>query len=126
MSESRELIPQDSIKALTDLVIKFRDARDWQQFHNPKDMAISLSLEASELLEHFQWRSPQEVEEYLQQHKTDVAEELADVLYCVLLMSKDLNIDIGQAFTTKMTKNEQKYPVDKAKGNYKKHTEHRQ
>jgi dCTP diphosphatase len=124
MSESRQLNPYDSIKALTDLVTKFRDARDWAQFHNPKDMAISLSLEASELLEHFQWRSPQEVEIYLQQHKAEVAEELADVLYWVLLMSKDLNIAIGQAFTAKMAKNELKYPVDKAKGNYKKHTEH--
>jgi dCTP diphosphatase len=114
----------DSIKVLTAMVVGFRDERDWAQFHNPKDMAISLSLEAAEVLEHFQWRSKGEIEAYLSQHKDDVAEELADVLYWVLLMSNDLNINLGEAFAAKMAKNELKYPVSKAKGNYKKHTEH--
>jgi len=69
--------------------VAFRDARDWKQFHNPKDMAISLSLEASEVLEHFQWKSNDQMEEHLIVKKDEVADELADVLYWVLLMGHD-------------------------------------
>ena len=78
------------IKKLTDLVIAFREERDWKQFHNPKDCAISLSLEASEVLEHFQWKTPEEIKKYIETHKEDIGEELADVFYWVLLMSHDL------------------------------------
>jgi len=111
------------IQKLTEALVKFRDARNWKQFHNPKDMAISLSLEAAEVLEHFQWKSPGEIETYLKEQKGDVAEELADVLYWVLLMSHDLNVDIGEAFEKKMVKNEAKYPIDKAKGKHTKYTD---
>jgi NTP pyrophosphatase (non-canonical NTP hydrolase) len=111
------------IAKLTEALIKFRDARDWKQFHNPKDCAISLSLEAAEVLEHFQWKGGEGVEAYLKENKDKVGEELADVLYWILLMSHDLGIDIGEAFERKMEKNEQKYPVDKAKGNHAKYTD---
>ena len=104
-------------------IVAFRDARDWKQFHNPKDCAISLSLEASEVLEHFQWKNKEEIEKYIQTNKNDIGEELADVLYWVLLMSHDLNIDIGKIFDSKMKKNNEKYPVEKAKGQNKKYTE---
>ncbi|HEX3568195.1 MAG TPA: nucleotide pyrophosphohydrolase [Candidatus Saccharimonadales bacterium] len=104
-------------------IIAFRDERNWKQFHNPKDLAISLLLEASEVLEHFQWKSPQEMATYLKHHKDDVAEELADVLYCVLLMAHDLDIDIAAASSQKLAKNAKKYPVEKAGGNHKKYTE---
>lgn len=99
------------IKKLTDKVVKFRDQRDWKQFHNPKDCAISLSLEASEVLEHFQWKNKEEIEQYIKDHKGEVSEELADVLYWVLLMSHDLNINLPQAFNKKLKKNEKKYPI---------------
>jgi len=79
------------IKKLTDKILKFRNARDWKQFHNPKDVALSLVLEASEVMEHFQWKDKEEIEEYIKTHKEHIADELADVLYWVLLMSKDLN-----------------------------------
>ena len=69
------------LKKLTDLVIKFRDDRNWKQFHNHKDVAISLSLEASGVLEHIQWKSKKEVEEYIVGHKSEIGDELADVLY---------------------------------------------
>ena len=82
-----------NIESLTKKIIFFRDARDWAQFHNPKDVAISLSLEAAELLEHFQWKNPAEIAAHLKTHKTEVSEELADVLYWVLLLSHDLKID---------------------------------
>ena len=78
------------IKKMTDLVLAFREERDWKQFHNPKDCAISLSLEASEVLEHFQWKTPDEIKTYIETHRDDIGEELADVFYWILLMSHDL------------------------------------
>jgi len=106
----------NDIKKLAKEVLKFRDERDWKQFHNPKDSAISLSLEASEVLEHFQWKNKEEVEKYLQENKEHVAEELADVLYWVILMSHDLDIDIIKASFKKLEKNKVKYPVEKSRG----------
>ncbi|MBP7806560.1 nucleotide pyrophosphohydrolase [Candidatus Gracilibacteria bacterium] len=104
------------IKKLTDLILAFREERDWKQFHNPKDCAISLSLEASEVLEHFQWKTPEEIKTYIETHRDDIGEELADVFYWVLLMSHDLGIDLEDAFQKKLIKSGEKYPVDKAKG----------
>jgi dCTP diphosphatase len=108
---------------LQELIIKFRDERDWKQFHNPKDLAISLVLESTEFLEHFQWKNEEEIKEHLANRKEDVSEELADVLYWVLLIAYDLNINIGEALVKKMAKNQAKYPVDKSKGKHTKYTE---
>ena len=102
--------------------IAFRDARDWKQFHNPKDMALSLALEAAEGLEHFQWKNGEEMEEYVRSHKGEIADELADVLFWLATMSNDLEIDLVKAFETKMKKNEKKYPVSKSKGKHTKYT----
>jgi dCTP diphosphatase len=104
-------------------IIEFRDKRDWKQFHNPKDLAISLSLEASEFLEHFQWKNSDEIEKHLLKHKEDVSDELADVLNYVLIIANDLDIDLIQASLKKLAKNSKKYDVDKARGNHKKYTE---
>ena len=104
-------------------IVKFREDRDWSQFHTPKDMAISLVLESTELLEHFQWKKEDEVKVHLDQRREEVAEELADVLYWVLLISNDLKIDLNDTLSKKMDKNEAKYPIEKAKGNAKKYTE---
>lgn len=109
---------------MTKRIVSFVQARDWSQFHNPKDIAISLNLEASEVLEHFQWKNKQELEAYLKTNKHEVADELIDVLYWVLLMSHYLDIDLSEAFDKKMAQNERKYPLEKAKGNHKKYTEH--
>lgn len=109
------------IKALTNKIIDFRDKRDWKQFHNPKDIALSLVLEATEVLEHFQWKNPEEVKEYVKNHKHEIAEELADVLCWILLMSYDLHIDIRKALKSKIKKNEEKYPVEKAHGKHTKY-----
>lgn len=111
------------IQDLTSRIVSFRDARDWKQFHNPKDCAISLALEAAEVLEHFQWKNKEEMEVYVKTNKAEISEELADVLYWVLLMSKDLDIDVLEALDKKMKKNEDKYPVEKAKGKHTKYTE---
>ena len=109
------------INALTKIINDFRDARDWKQFHNPKDLAISLSLEAGEVLEHFQWKSQEEIKKYTKEHKKEIADELADVFYWVLLMSSDLEIDIEKALKLKMKENNKKYPVKKAKGKHTKY-----
>lgn len=110
-----------NIDDLTQKIIAFRDARDWKQFHNPKDLALSLVLEASEVMEHFQWKDQKEMEKYIKTNKTDIGEELADVLYWLLLMSHDLEIDILSALDKKMQKNEEKYPVKKSKGKHTKY-----
>src|SRR5688500_10055531 len=106
----------------TKRIVKHVQDRDWEQFHNPKDLAISLALEAAEVLEHFQWKSPDEIKKHIQANKHDIADELIDVLYWVLLMSHYFDIDINEAFDRKMTTNEKKYPVEKAKGKHTKYT----
>lgn len=114
---------KDNFQANTERIIKFRDDREWGQFHTPKDMAISLVLESTELLEHFQWKNEEDAKKHIDEKRQEVAEELSDVLYWVLLMANDLDIDLNDALSKKMDKNEAKYPIDKAKGNAKKYTE---
>lgn len=101
------------ISELTNLILKFRGDRNWEQFRKYKDMAISMVLETAEFAEHFQWRTEAELEEYLKDPKNReaVADELADVLYWVLIVSHDLKVDIKKEFVRKMKKNEVKYPV---------------
>ena len=110
-----------NVTDLTKKIISFRDARDWAQFHNPKDVSISMALEAAELLEHFQWKNAEEIEKHVKTHKADISEELADVLYWVLLLSHDLKIDVLDALDKKLKKNALKYPVSKAKGRHTKY-----
>jgi dCTP diphosphatase len=111
----------DSLKRLTKEIVSFRNKRDWKQFHNPKDVSLSLVLEATEVMEHFQWKNNEEIEKYVKEHKAEISEELADVLYWVLLLSHDLKIDIEKAVDKKMEINNQKYPVSKAKGKHLKY-----
>jgi NTP pyrophosphatase (non-canonical NTP hydrolase) len=116
--------PNDaSLAELSKLVLDFRHERDWKQFHNPKDQALSLVLEAAELLELMQWRNGRELAKFLSENKPRVEEELADVLGWVLLMAHDLKIDLGDAFARKVELNKRKYPVEKARGSAKKYTE---
>lgn len=103
--------------------VGFRDARNWKQFHNPKDMALSLVLEATEVMEHFQWKNGKELDKYVREHKGEIADELADVLFWIATMSNDLKIDLFKAFEEKMKKNEKKYPVKKSRGKHTKYTE---
>jgi NTP pyrophosphatase (non-canonical NTP hydrolase) len=105
------------IKQLTEAVLRFRDERDWAQFHNSKDLAAGLSIEAAELLEQFLWKQPSEAD------PTKVRAELADVLIFALLLAHEQKIDISQAITQKLSENSAKYPVEKAKGRAKKYDE---
>ena len=111
----------DEIKALTEKIKKFRDERDWMQFHNHKDMALSIVLEAAELLEHFQWKTLDEINEYAKNNKEEISEELADIATYLFELADNLEIDLPQAMEEKLRKNSQKYPVDKAKGSAKKY-----
>ena len=110
------------IQELINAIIEFRNQRDWEKFHNHKDVALSLMLEAAEVAEHFQWKSEQEIKEYISTHKAEVGDELADVLNWVLLLSHDLGVDIVQAAKDKIAKNAAKYPIEKAKGKHTKYT----
>ena len=101
-------------------VLKFRDDRDWRQVHTPKDPAISLSLEAAELLELFQW-SGTDLE--CPGNRDKLREELADVLSYCILMADVCGLDLDEIMNEKVTKNEAKYPVEKARGSAAKYTE---
>ncbi|HEV8292134.1 MAG TPA: nucleotide pyrophosphohydrolase [Tepidisphaeraceae bacterium] len=116
-------MPNDSLSALTTLVLDFRTARDWKQFHTPKELAISLVVEAAELLEIFQWKQAAELDQAVAKRRTEIADELGDCLHSILLLAHDLKIDLGEALFEKMRKMEAKYPVAKAKGRPKKYNE---
>ena len=96
-------------------IIKFQHERDWKKFHTPENLAKSISIEAAELLEHFQWGNDYDV--------TEVSEELADVLIYCMYMADSLDLDVKEIIFNKVEKNAIKYPVEKSKGNAKKYTE---
>lgn len=114
---------QDTIQALTTLANHFRDERDWRQFHNAKDAAISLSLEAAEVLELVQWKQPGELPKVMAEKHEHLCDELADVLYWVLVLAADHDIDLPEAFRQKLLKSAQRYPIAKSRGQAKKYTE---
>lgn len=105
------------LKNITEALIKFRNERDWEQFHNPKDLALAINIEAGELLENFLWKAHQDA------NKEKVKEELADVLAYSFLLAEKYNFDIKEIILDKIKKNGEKYPVDKSKGNAKKYNE---
>ena len=107
----------EDINTLIKKIVKFRDERDWEQFHNSKDLALALSVEASELLELFLWKKNEDF------NLDKLKDELADVLMYALLLADKNNLDIHQIVLDKIKKNAEKYPVDKAKGNATKYNE---
>lgn len=111
----------DSITELTEKIVAFRDERNWKQFHNPKDIAISIMLEASELLEVFQWSGADTAVD-TDKKMDKVKEELADVLIYALLMGNDLGLDISEIVSAKIDENNRKYPAEKAYGRADKYT----
>ena len=106
-----------TIEEITARICAFRDARNWMQFHNPKDLAVALSIEAGELLEAYLWKKPEEGS------ADKVKEELADVLAYALLLAHHYGFDIRQIVEEKIRKNAEKYPVDKSKGTAAKYDE---
>ena len=107
-------------KNIINKIIEFRNKRNWKSYHNPKDLAISISIEASELLENFQWKDNSES---LEKNFDNIRDEIADVAIYTVLLSNELGIDMEKAIKVKLEKNEEKYPVDKAYGSNKKYDE---
>jgi NTP pyrophosphatase (non-canonical NTP hydrolase) len=107
----------DNWRELQKALLDFRDERDWKQFHNPKDLALALSIEAAELNELFLWKIPEDA------NQDKIKEELADVLAYALLLASTYDLDISQIVIDKIKKNAEKYPVDRAKGTAKKYDE---
>ena len=108
------------MKELMNKINQFRDDRDWRKFHNEKDLAISISLEASELLELFQWKNSEEV---VESSLEEIKEELADVFIYSFMMADNLNLDVEEIIKSKLDLNEQKYSVEKSRGSNKKYNE---
>lgn len=109
------------IREITEKIKKFRDDRDWMKFHNHKDVALSLVLEAAEVLEHFQWKTPVEVEEHAKTNKNELSDELADVAMFLFELADNLGINLSDAIDVKLEKNARKYPVEKSRGKHTKY-----
>ena len=95
---------------------QFRDERDWMKFHDPKNLAMSISIEAAELLEHFQWKTGEESSRYAADNREAIADEVADVAIYLFELADNIGIDLAAAIHRKLDKNAAKYPVDKARG----------
>ncbi len=107
----------DGIEEITAELIRFRNERDWEQFHNPKDLALAINIEAGELLELFLWKKPEDA------NKEKVKEELADIFSFSFLLAEKYGFDVKQIILDKIKVNSEKYPVNKAKGTAKKYDE---
>ena len=116
-------MPNDTLADLTTQVRDFADARDWQQFHSPKNLAAAMTVEAGEVLEHFQWLTEAESETLSAEKRSEVELELADVLIYLVRLADRLDVDLIAAAARKIAINAQKYPVDQAKGSNQKYTE---
>ncbi|WP_148552135.1 nucleotide pyrophosphohydrolase [Paraclostridium bifermentans] len=116
----------DRLKSIQKEIIEFRDERDWKKFHNPKDIAISLNIEAGELLECFQWKTDSDIKKIIKSNnKIDIEDEIADVANYLILLCNELDIDLFDAIENKLEKNKKKYPVEKCKGKSNKYTDYR-
>lgn len=105
------------MKDIIDSLVHFRDERDWAQFHNPKDLALAINIEAGELLEVFLWKKPEEAD------INKVKEELADVFAYAFLLADRYGLDVRELVLNKIEKNAEKYPIEKSSGNSKKYTD---
>lgn len=123
MTLSQSPSDPNTLMALREALRRFAAERDWDRFHSPKNLAIALSVEASELLEHFQWISEAESSALPPEKRAKVTQEVADVLLYLVRLADKLDIDLAAAAAEKIALNAAKYPADKARGNSKKYTE---
>jgi dCTP diphosphatase len=112
-----------NISEITDKIRQFRDARDWLQFHSPKDLAVAITAEAGELLQHFVWKSPEESWTRAEIKKAEIADEIADVGILLFELADNLKLDLGQIMLEKLDRNELRYPAEKARGSNLKYNE---
>jgi dCTP diphosphatase len=113
----------DSIQELTAEICAFRDARQWQQFHAPKELAVAIAAEAGELLQHFVWQTPEQSEQRARERIDDIGSEIADVTMLLFELADNLGLDLAEVLRAKLATNEQRYPVQKARGSNKKYNE---
>jgi NTP pyrophosphatase (non-canonical NTP hydrolase) len=113
----------DQLRILRDKLRQFAEERDWNQFHSPKNLAMALSIEAAELMEHFQWISEAESQSLPIEKREKIREEVADVLLYLIRLADKLEIDLSAAAVEKIEVNTSKYPIQKARGNSKKYTD---
>ena len=107
---------------LQERLFKFRKDRDWEQFHSARTLAIALSVEAGELLEHFQWIHEQDVSQVVSERKDEIATEIADLAILLTYLVHDLSLDLERAVADKLLLNEKKYPIEKSKGSPEKYS----
>lgn len=113
----------NSMESLTREICAFRDARDWRQFHNPKELAVAITAEAGELLQHFVWQSPEQSEQRVLDRRAEIESEMADVAILLLELADNCGINLADAIRAKIARNEERYPVAKARGSNKKYNE---
>jgi len=112
-----------TIDELTAEIRAFRDARDWRQFHNPKELAVAITAEAGELLQHFVWQSPEQSERRVTERRAAIEDEIADVAILLFELADNSGIDLAAAMRAKLDRNQERYPVDKARGSNAKYNE---
>jgi dCTP diphosphatase len=113
----------NTIQALTGEIRAFRDARDWRQFHGPKDLAVAIAAEAGELLQHFVWQDARQAEARARERRPQIADEIADVAILIFELADNLDLDLAKTMRAKLARNEQRYPVGKARGSNRKYNE---
>ena len=113
----------DSIAELTAQIQTFVDAREWRKFHNAKDLAVAISAEAGELMQHFVWQQEEQIENRLEKNREEIASEIADVAILLFEFADNLGMNLGNVMQAKIARNDVRYPVEKSRGNNLKYSE---
>ena len=113
----------DSISELTAQIQTFVDAREWRKFHNAKDLAVAIAAEAGELMQHFVWQQEEQIEKRLEDHREEIASEIADVAILLFEFADNLGMNLGEVMQAKIARNDVRYPVEKSRGNNLKYSE---
>jgi NTP pyrophosphatase (non-canonical NTP hydrolase) len=113
----------DSINELTEKICAFRDARDWRQFHSPKDMAVAICAEAGELLQHFVWQTPDQSEHRMAERRAEIGAEMADIAILLFELARNSEVNLGELIAQIIARNQERYPVEKARGSNRKYNE---
>lgn len=116
-------ITMDKFQEIVEKLKAFRHARNWEQFHTPKNLSMGITIEASELMQEFLWKNDEEVFQRIKEHRENVADEIADIASYVFLLADDLGLDLFAEIERKMAKNAEKYPVEKCFGKATKYNE---
>jgi len=113
----------DSIAELTAQIQTFVDAREWRKYHNAKDLAVAIAAEAGELMQHFVWQQEEQIEKRLEEHRAEIASEIADVAILLFEFADNLGMKLGDVMQAKIAHNDIRYPVEKSRGNNLKYSE---